>query len=119
MKRYESDSTYIASLHLTLLEGLGIAYVSALRAKVPVKLYDNSPAQIQKSLSFMDKLLAKDVAKGKLREDEAREAKERVQVGQHGEMDDVDMVIEARNSLVISDVRNLINCVLHRRFRRT
>jgi 3-hydroxyacyl-CoA dehydrogenase len=42
----------------------------------------------------MDKLLAKDVAKGKIREEDARDAKERVQVGQPGEMGDVDMVVE-------------------------
>lgn len=43
--------------------GLGIAYVAALRAKVPVLLHDRSSAQIQKGLALMDKLLEKDVAK--------------------------------------------------------
>lgn len=45
------------------LSGLGIAYVSALRAKVPVQLYDRSPEQVKKGLALMDKLLAKDVTK--------------------------------------------------------
>ena len=45
------------------LLGLGIAYVSALRAKVPVQLYDRSPEQVKKGLALMDKLLAKDVTK--------------------------------------------------------
>lgn len=43
--------------------GLGIAFVAALRAKVPVLLYDRSETQIQKGLVLMDKLLEKDVAK--------------------------------------------------------
>lgn len=46
----------------------------------------------------MDKLLEKDVAKGKIKESEAREAKEMVEVGQHGEIGDVDMVIEVRST---------------------
>lgn len=48
---------------LLLYVGLGIAYVSALRAKVPVLLHDRSSVQIQKGLELMDKLLEKDVAK--------------------------------------------------------
>jgi len=80
--------------------GLGIAYVSALRAKVPVLLLDRSKDQITTSLNFMDKLLAKDVSKGKIQEIEAKEARERITVvdadkdGVNG-FRDVDMVIEA------------------------
>lgn len=48
---------------MLVMLGLGIAYVSALRAKVPVHLHDRSSAQIQKGLALMDKLLEKDVAK--------------------------------------------------------
>ena len=47
--------------------GLGIAYVAALRAKVPVHLHDRSSVQIQKGLALMDKLLDKDVAKVRIR----------------------------------------------------
>ena len=80
--------------------GLGIAYVAALRAKIPVFLVDRSPSQIQKGLSLMDKLLAKDVSKGKISEADAKEARERVVVvpeatGLRG-LKDVDMVIEVR-----------------------
>ncbi|KAI0688449.1 3-hydroxyacyl-CoA dehydrogenase [Cytidiella melzeri] len=79
--------------------GLGIAYVSALRAKIPVQLHDRSPLQIQKGLSLMDKLLEKDVGKGKISSEEAKEARERVSVvspdkGLAG-IRDVDMVVEA------------------------
>ncbi|KAJ8098330.1 3-hydroxyacyl-CoA dehydrogenase [Lipomyces tetrasporus] len=45
--------------------GLGIAFVAALMSKVPVVLYDPSEASISKSLGFLEKLLQKDVAKGK------------------------------------------------------
>jgi 3-hydroxybutyryl-CoA dehydrogenase len=80
--------------------GLGIAYVAALRAKVPVLLVDKSPLQIQKGLSLMDKLLAKDVLKGKISEADAKAARERVTVVPEGTglraLKDVDMVIEVR-----------------------
>ena len=78
--------------------GLGIAYVATLRAKVPVLLVDRSPIQIQKSLSLMDKLLAKDVSKGKLTEQEAKDAKGRLTVVPEEEgingLKDVDLVVE-------------------------
>ena len=78
--------------------GTGIALVSALRAKVPVLLCDRSTEQVTKGLSLMDKLLAKDVAKGRLSSEEAKEARDKVsvvgsEVGIKG-MKEVDMVIE-------------------------
>ncbi|EPQ55327.1 hypothetical protein GLOTRDRAFT_76695 [Gloeophyllum trabeum ATCC 11539] len=79
--------------------GLGIAYVAALRAKVPVLLYDRSTEQIEKGLKFMDKLLAKDVSKGKIQDIEAKEARDRVTVVSQDQaykgFRDVDMVVEA------------------------
>ena len=84
--------------------GLGIAYVAALRAKVPVLLVDKSSSQVQKGLSLMDKLLAKDVSKGKISEADAKEARERVIVVPEGTglkgFKDVDMVIEVRPTSV-------------------
>ncbi len=78
--------------------GTGIALVSALRAKVPVLLYDRSPEQTTKGLAFVDKLLEKDVNKGRIQSIDAKEAKDRIQVVGHEEgikgMRDVDMVIE-------------------------
>ena len=78
--------------------GTGIALVSAVRARVPVLLHDRSTEQVTKGLSLMDKLLAKDVAKGRLSSEEAKEARDRVSVvgpeaGIKG-MREVDMVIE-------------------------
>ncbi|KAI9511436.1 3-hydroxyacyl-CoA dehydrogenase [Russula earlei] len=79
--------------------GLGIAYVAALRAKVAVQLYDRSPEQISKGLNLMDRLLAKDAAKGRISEADAKHARERVSVIEHAMgvrgLRDVDMVIEA------------------------
>ncbi|KAI0785837.1 3-hydroxyacyl-CoA dehydrogenase [Abortiporus biennis] len=79
--------------------GLGIAYVAALRARVPVLLHDRSEVQIKKGLAFMDKLLEKDVSKGKIKAEEAKEARDRVTVvapekGLEG-FRDADMVVEA------------------------
>ncbi|KAF9494145.1 hypothetical protein BDN71DRAFT_1449226 [Pleurotus eryngii] len=79
--------------------GTGIALVSALRAKVPVLLYDRSPEQTTKGLAFVDKLLEKDVNKGRIQSIDAKEAKDRIHIVGHEEgikgMRDVDMVIEA------------------------
>ncbi|PSR71703.1 hypothetical protein PHLCEN_2v12407 [Hermanssonia centrifuga] len=79
--------------------GVGIAYVAALRARVPVLLHDRSETQIKKGLAFMDKLLEKDTAKGKITSLEGKEARDRITVispeaGLSG-MRDVDMVVEA------------------------
>jgi len=78
--------------------GLGIAYVASLRARVPVFLVDKSTVQIEKSLSLMDKLLAKDVSKGKISEQEAKDARARITVvsGDQGinGLKDVDLVVE-------------------------
>ncbi|KDN51316.1 putative 3-hydroxybutyryl-CoA dehydrogenase [Tilletiaria anomala UBC 951] len=59
--------------------GLGIAFVAAVKAQVPkVLLCDASPAQLKKGVAFFDKLLAKDVSKGKLTQEEADAAKARL-----------------------------------------
>lgn len=76
--------------------------VSALRAKVPVLLYDRSPEQVKKGLSLVDKLLAKDVTKGRLTNEQAKESRDRILVvGQEQGIKglrDVDMVVEVRLS---------------------
>jgi 3-hydroxybutyryl-CoA dehydrogenase len=77
--------------------------VAALRAKLPVQLYDRSSEQISKGLNLMDRLLAKDVSKGKIQEADARHARERVSVIDHAVgvrgLRDVDMVIEVRRQI--------------------
>lgn len=83
--------------------GTGIALVVALRAKVPVLLHDRSPEQITKGLALMDKLLAKDVAKGRISSEQSKETRDRVSVvsGEAGVSGfrDVDMVVEVCVSL--------------------
>ncbi|KAK1230920.1 hypothetical protein PQX77_005951 [Marasmius sp. AFHP31] len=76
--------------------GTGIALVSALRAKVPVLLHDRSSEQTKKGLAFAEKLLEKDVSKGRIKSEEAKEARDRITVvdGVNG-FKDVDMVVEA------------------------
>ena len=93
--------------------GTGIALVSALRARVPVLLYDRSTEQVTKGLALMDKLLAKDVAKGRLSSEEAKEARDKVSVvgpeaGIKG-MREVDMVIEVTFLYLISRTASKMN----------
>ncbi|KAG1721181.1 3-hydroxyacyl-CoA dehydrogenase [Suillus occidentalis] len=76
--------------------GTGIAFVSALHAKVPVLLHDKSAHQVSKGITLIDKLLAKDVSKGRLQPSDAEEARARIQTVDAIEaMRDVDMVVEA------------------------
>lgn len=59
--------------------GLGIAYVSAVKAQVPrVLLCDASSSQLSKGVAFFESLLAKDVKKGKIKQDEADAARARL-----------------------------------------
>jgi 3-hydroxybutyryl-CoA dehydrogenase len=82
-------------------KGTGIALVSALHAKVPVLLHDRSKNQVTKGLALVDKLLAKDVAKGRLTDLQAKETRERISVVDSLEgMRDVDMVVEVRLQFV-------------------
>jgi hypothetical protein len=77
--------------------GTGIALVSALHAKVPVLLHDRSKDQITKGLALIDKLLAKDVGKGRLTDIQAKESRDRIKVVDNLEgLRDVDMVVEVR-----------------------
>lgn len=70
---------------------------------MPVQLYDRSSEQISKGLNLMDRLLAKDVSKGKIQEADARLARERVSVVDHAVgvrgLRDVDMVVEVRRRI--------------------
>lgn len=76
--------------------GTGIALVSAVRAKVPVLIHDTSSSQLARSQTFLSTLLSKDVAKGRLTQSEAAEAKDRIRVVDTlAAMRDVDMVVEA------------------------
>ncbi|KAL5412965.1 hypothetical protein PMIN06_003774 [Paraphaeosphaeria minitans] len=76
--------------------GLGIALVAAQRANVPVRLIDSSQASIDKGLKFADKLLEKDVGKGRISQEDAAATRERLTSSTKLEdLSDVDFVIEA------------------------
>ncbi|KAI0865728.1 3-hydroxybutyryl-CoA dehydrogenase [Xylaria cubensis] len=76
--------------------GLGIALVAAQRAGVPVTLVDNSQASLDKGLAFADKLLAKDVSKSRITQEQADEARSKLTGATSIEqLSDVDFVIEA------------------------
>ncbi|KAH9901905.1 3-hydroxybutyryl-CoA dehydrogenase [Xylariomycetidae sp. FL2044] len=76
--------------------GLGIALVAAQRAGVPVTLVDSSQAALDKGIGFADKLLAKDVSKSRLTQDQADEARSKLAPTTAMEaLSEVDFVIEA------------------------
>ncbi|OAA68768.1 3-hydroxybutyryl-dehydrogenase [Niveomyces insectorum RCEF 264] len=76
--------------------GLGIALVAAQKAAVPVTLVDQSQAALDKGLAFADKLLAKDVGKGRLSQADADAARARlVPATSLDALGAVDFVIEA------------------------
>lgn len=87
--------------------GLGISYVSAVKAKVPrVYLVDSNPLQLDKGLKFFDTLLAKDVKKEKMTQQEADEARSRIKplekVSDLGKEGEVQMVIEVSRQDLVS-----------------
>ncbi|KAK0720440.1 3-hydroxyacyl-CoA dehydrogenase [Lasiosphaeris hirsuta] len=55
--------------------GLGIALVAAQRAQVPVTLVDSSPKSLEKGMTFAEKLLAKDVSKQRITQEQADAAR--------------------------------------------
>ncbi|KAI8623794.1 3-hydroxyacyl-CoA dehydrogenase [Xylariaceae sp. FL1651] len=76
--------------------GLGIALVAAQRAGVPVTLVDSSQASLDKGLAFADKLLAKDVSKSRITQEQADEARSKlIPTTSIEDLSDVDFVIEA------------------------
>lgn len=77
--------------------GVGIAYVAAANAKVNVQLVDNSEASLSKGSAFVDKLLAKNLSKGKISEQDAKDIRSRIIPASdfNSAVAKVDMVIEA------------------------
>ncbi|KZO90597.1 3-hydroxybutyryl-CoA dehydrogenase [Calocera viscosa TUFC12733] len=76
--------------------GMGIALTTAAKAALPVMVFDKSSTQIDRGLKLVDSLLAKDVSKGKIAEDEGRMAKARIRViSSMDDLKDCDLVVEA------------------------
>ncbi|CAI6100255.1 hypothetical protein V2G26_008436 [Clonostachys chloroleuca] len=76
--------------------GLGIALVAAQRAQVPVSLIDASEKSLAKGIAFAEKLLAKDVSKSRITQDQADQARSLLAPSTKIEdLSSVDFVIEA------------------------
>ena len=77
-----------------------------------------SKEQVASSLKFMDKLLAKDVSKGKIQDIEAKEARDRITVLDYDTQGikgfrDADMVIEVIASVLVRacPLRTFVGCL--------
>ncbi|ANB14242.1 hypothetical protein AWJ20_5203 [Sugiyamaella lignohabitans] len=77
--------------------GVGIAYVAAANAGVNVQLVDNSEKSLSRGTAFVEKLLNKNLSKGKLSEDQASAIRSRITPVQDlvTGIKSVDIVIEA------------------------
>ncbi|KAK1829608.1 3-hydroxyacyl-CoA dehydrogenase [Podospora conica] len=76
--------------------GLGIALVAAVKAQVPVTLVDSAQTSLDKGISFAEKLLAKDVAKNRITQEQADAARALLTpTTSIDSLGDVDFVIEA------------------------
>lgn len=58
--------------------GLGIAYVTALHAKIPLTLHDPSPRVLDKAMNKLHSLLDRDVSKKRITAEDADGARERL-----------------------------------------
>ncbi|UKZ83395.1 hypothetical protein TrVFT333_011203 [Trichoderma virens FT-333] len=76
--------------------GLGIALVAAQRAQVPVTLVDASEQALSKGIAFAEKLLAKDVSKSRITQEQADQARSLLTTSTKMEdFSSVDFIIEA------------------------
>ncbi|KAK5663108.1 hypothetical protein OQA88_6524 [Cercophora sp. LCS_1] len=76
--------------------GLGIALVAAQKAGVPVTLVDSSQKSLDKGIAFAEKLLAKDVSKQRITQEQSDAARALISpVTTLDSLTDVDFVIEA------------------------
>lgn len=99
--------------------GLGIAYVASKVAKVNVLMADRDEAVVQAGFAFIDRLLAKDVKKGKMTEGEAKETRSRISsVGSIEGFAQVDIVVEVRPPVLNRNGENgsLIDNLEYRRY---
>lgn len=98
LRQYSSSSTPVKRLGVVGAGqmGLGIALVAAQRAQVPVTLVDTSQASLDKGLKFADKLLAKDVSKERITQEQADLARSNLFPSTSIDpLSEVDFVIEA------------------------
>jgi len=100
-KRFQSTTTNNVKLLAIIGSGQmgsGIAQVAAQVAKLPVIIVDRDSTKIQTSMQFMDKLLKKDVEKGKISEQDKQETQKRISTTTNmKDIKNADFVIEAVN----------------------
>jgi len=100
-KRFQSTTTNNVKLLAIIGSGQmgsGIAQVAAQVAKLPVIIVDRDSTKIQTSIQFMDKLLKKDVEKGKISEQDKQETQKRISTTTNmKDIKNADFVIEAVN----------------------
>ncbi|KAL7948958.1 putative 3-hydroxybutyryl-CoA dehydrogenase [Trichoderma barbatum] len=76
--------------------GLGIALVAAQKAQVPVTLVDASEQALSKGIAFAEKLLAKDVSKSRITQEQADQTRSLLKTSTKIEdFSSVDFIIEA------------------------
>ncbi|KAK0626718.1 3-hydroxyacyl-CoA dehydrogenase [Immersiella caudata] len=76
--------------------GLGIALVAAQKANVPVTLVDSSQKSLDKGLAFAEKLLAKDVSKQRITQEQADTVRDLLKPATSlDSLGEIDFVIEA------------------------
>jgi len=76
--------------------GIGISQVASQIAKMNVIVVDTQKAVLDKNINFMDSILAKNVAKGKMTEEERAQTRSRITGSTDlKDLKDVDFVIEA------------------------
>lgn len=77
-------------------QGLGIALVAAQKAQVPVTLVDSSQESLDKGMKFADKLLAKNVSKDRISQNDSDAARSLLSpTTKIEDLSDVDFIIEA------------------------
>mmetsp|Transcript_17580 Transcript_17580/g.24418 ORF Transcript_17580/g.24418 Transcript_17580/m.24418 type:complete len:303 (+) Transcript_17580:2-910(+) len=78
--------------------GTGIAFVGAVHAKLPVIIVDTAEEKCQASMKFCEKLLSKQISKGKISEEDSKAALSRISTcTEMKALCETDFVIEAVN----------------------
>jgi len=81
--------------------GTGIAIVGAVKSKLPVTIVDMSEERCEASINFAKKVLARDVSKERLSQEDHDAALSRLSTSTHlGSLRDADFVIEAVNESI-------------------
>ena len=82
--------------------GIGIAYVGALRAKLPVTILDSKADALKRGQKFINVLLQKDILKGRITQEEADDALKNIKITSNTtDFKSCNFLIEVRNYSII------------------